>query len=422
VRRVREFTSAARWRLWAALSCLVITASVVGPPDAQAAATKPAAPVVGALSPTAPNPHPPLGAKAPDGSVPGGSRLAGRGLILPAGARKLPANLTARSWVLSDLDTGQVLAARDPHGRYQPASILKILTTVTILPQLPGRKVVTVSRLAASAEGSAVGLLAGAKYTVDELFRALLLVSANDAAAALAEANGGISRTVAEMNSEAGALGGYDTFVQTPSGLDGWQQLTSAYDMSLFLRAALHQPRFTAYDRTVSGTFPPKKSHYGAVGGYQFDNQSLDFFQSVPGALVAKTGFTDAAQHTYVAAAERHGRRLGIVFLRNRRAPLDQYQQAAALFDWGFALPAATKAVGMLAGPISAADRSSGPSQPSATPLGGSAPAAAAVHLSAANPGLDRGRIAVTAGGAGLLAVAGVVTLRRRRRRSRRQY
>lgn len=305
-----------------------------------------------AVSPAAPDPHPPAGGLAPNGAVPGGQQLASRGLVTPADAPALPKNIGARSWILVDLDNGDVLAARDPHGRYQPASVLKLLTAVTLLPRLPGTKLVTVSAHAAAAEGSAVGLLTGARYSVDQLFQALLLVSANDAAMALAEANGGVASTVAQMNAEIVKLGGYDTLVQTPSGLDGWQQLTSAYDLALVLRAAVQQPRLLRYDRLPRATFPPKASKYGAVGGYEFDNQSQDFFDTVPGALLAKTGFTDAAQHTYLAAARRNGHTLGVILLRDQRVPLDQYQQAAELFHWGFSLPGTAKPVGTLVGPI----------------------------------------------------------------------
>jgi len=92
----------------------------------------------------------------------------------------------------------------------------------------------------------------------------------------------------------------------------------------------------------------------------------------VPGALVAKTGFTDAAQHTYLCATDRHGRRLGVVFLRAQRYPLDQWQQAAELLDWGYALPRGT-AVGHLdapraptpsATPRTTAPRTTGPAGP----------------------------------------------------------
>ena len=223
-----------------------------------------------------------------------------------------------------------MLAARDPHGRYQPASVLKLLTAITVLPRLPGNKLVTVSPAGGRrprARRSAC--CAGARYSVDQLFQALMLVSANDAAMALAEANGGVASTVAQMNAEIVRLGGYDTLVQTPSGLDGWQQLTSAYDMALVLRAAVEQPRLVGYDRLPRAVYPPKASRYGKVGGYEFDNQSQDFYDAVPGALLAKTGYTDAAQHTYLAAARRNGHTLGVILLRDQRLPLDQYQQAA---------------------------------------------------------------------------------------------
>ncbi|MEO7263026.1 MAG: serine hydrolase, partial [Jatrophihabitantaceae bacterium] len=255
-------------------------------------------PTSGEISPSTPDPHPPAGGWAPNGTVPGGAHLASRGLVAPPGAPALPKDIRAHGWILADLDSGAVLAARDPHGRYQPASILKMLTALTVAPNLPGQRAVTVSTDAAEAEGSAVGLLAGARYSVDQLFAALMLVSANDAAAALAQANGGVAQTVARMNADAVRLGAYDTVVQTPSGLDGWRQLTSAYDMALVLRAFVNQPRLAAYSRLPSAGFPPLSSKYGRVGTYQFDNPSQNFLSTVPGALVVKSGYTDAARHT----------------------------------------------------------------------------------------------------------------------------
>jgi len=289
-----------------------------------------------------------MGGIGPNGEYVGGEQLQGRGIITPPAAPALPDGLTATAWTLVDLDTGKILAARDPHGRYQPASILKTLTCVTLIPLLPGDKIVTPSAQAAGAEGSAVGIVAGGKYTVDELFQGLLMVSGNDTAAALAEAAGGVSHTVQLMNAKALSLGAYDTFVQTPSGLDGWQQLTSAYDMSLFLRAAVNLPRFVAYDQTRTATIPAQNANGKALNAFQIQSQSTPFMTKVPGALVAKTGFTDAAQHTYVAATERNGHRLGVVFMRAQRWPLDQWQQAAKLFDWGYALAPTVAAVGHL--------------------------------------------------------------------------
>ena len=336
-----------------ALPALTPLATAEGAP----LAPKPAAslaprPTSTAVSPTAPDPNPPAGVRAPDGTVPGGSQLAGRGTVAPAGAPPLPRAIEARAWLLADLDTGDVLAARDAHGRYQPASILKLLTAITVLPHLAGNQVVTVSPQAAGTEGSAVGLLAGARYSVDQLFDAMMLVSANDAATALAEANGGVAQTVAEMNERAASLGAYDTYVQTPSGLDGWQQLTSAYDMALVLQQAVRQPRLLGYAQLRQAGFPPRSSSYGTVGPYGFANQTNDFLATVPGALLAKSGYTDAAQHTYLAAARRNGHTLGVVLLRNARLPLDQYQQAGELLNWGFAAEPTVRPIGRLTGPV----------------------------------------------------------------------
>lgn len=340
-----------------------------------------------AVSPDVPDPHPPAGGIGPYGQLVGGARLHSRGLVLPPHAKPLPRPLTATSWILVDLDLGDVLAARDPHGRYQPASILKILTTITLLPRLPGRRVVVAGADAATAEGSAVGLVAGGRYTVDQLFTSLLLMSGNDAATALADAAGGVARTVRLMNETALELGGYDTFVQTPSGLDGWQQLTSAYDMALFLRAAVNIPRFIAYDRQPTGRLPAQRVGGHKYGSIWLGNQNENFLTEVPGALVAKTGFTDAASHTYLCAARRGGRRLGVIFLRARRWPLDQWQQAAGLLNWGYSLPAGT-AVGHLdaAAPRRPADRTS---PPSASPAPPSSARGSAGSTHGAAPGTD---------------------------------
>jgi D-alanyl-D-alanine carboxypeptidase (penicillin-binding protein 5/6) len=338
----------------------------------------------------------------------GGARLLARGLVAPADAPAVPQSVTAQAWILVDLDSGDVLAARDPHGRYQPASILKTLTAVTLLPLLPGRRVVTVSNAAATAEGSHAGLVAGGRYTVDELFSGLLLVSGNDTAAALADAAGGYAHTVQLMNQKALQLGAYDTYVQTPSGLDGWQQLTSAYDMALVLRAAVAQPRFVRYDRQPTGTLPWQKVNgYGPV---TLDNQNTQFLTSVPGALVAKTGFTDAAQHTFVGAIARHGRRLGVVMLRAQRWPSDQWQQATDLMDWGFALPRMVAAVGHLDAPVTAMPATSTPA-PSTTQ-------ARRVTAAALSGGTASARwLWLSASVAAAAALAGGLTWRRRRTR-----
>ncbi len=359
-----------------------------GDPLPTAIPVPPAAPTPtsGAVSPGAPDPHPPRGGIAPDGSAVGGQRLLSRELVLPLDAPPLPRQLSAQAWLLADLDTGDVLAARDPHGRYQPASIQKLLTTVTLVPRLAGDRVVTVSDRAALTEGSHAGLVPGGKYTVDDLFRGLLLVSGNDAAEALADAAGGRAATVRLMNATARRLGAYDTFVETPSGLDGWNQLTSAYDMTLILRAAITEPRFLAYDRATTAVLPaqPRHGRVPAVGRIVLDNQNTRFLTTVQGALVAKTGFTDAAQHTFAGVIERRGHRFGVVLLRAQRWPTDQWQQARSLVAWGLRLPATSRRVGVLEPPDGTSDGAASPVAGSASrtaPQSGSGPDGSASPL-----------------------------------------
>jgi D-alanyl-D-alanine carboxypeptidase (penicillin-binding protein 5/6) len=348
-----------------ALAPASLAAPVPVPAPSHAVPPRAPKPTDSGNSPAAPDPHPQRGGLGPDGEAVGGRALLRRGLVLPAGAPKLPKGITARAWIVVDLGSGDVLAARDPHGRYQPASIQKLLTAITLLPLLPGGRRVVVSKRAADTEGSRAGLVGGGTYTVDKIFRGLLLVSGNDAAEALAEAAGGRAKTVALMNAKAQRLGAYDTYVQTPSGLDGWQQLTSAYDMALFLRAALAQPRFVRYDTVMRDSLPAQR-HTGRVVMW---NQNELFLTTVKGALVAKTGYTDAAQHTFAGAIERHGHRYGVILLRAQRWPLDQWQQATKLVKWAAALPPGTPPVGQLAPPVRPAKISAAAATPSPRPV-----------------------------------------------------
>src|SRR5262249_59898780 len=114
----------------------------------------------------------------------GGPQLSGRGVLVnyPSGAVPRLPKIKASAWVIADAGTGQVLAARDPHGWYRPASTLKVLTAITLMRALKPGATVIASRRAAAVEPNKVGLIAGNRYQVSDLFKALLMVSANDAA------------------------------------------------------------------------------------------------------------------------------------------------------------------------------------------------------------------------------------------------
>ena len=110
-----------------------------------------------------------------------------------------------------------MLAAKDPHGLYRPASTLKVLTAITLMKALKPNATVIASRRAAAVEPSKVGLIAGDRYRVSDLLKALLMISANDAAIALVQATGSYARGMAMINAEARHLRADDTVAVTPN-------------------------------------------------------------------------------------------------------------------------------------------------------------------------------------------------------------
>jgi D-alanyl-D-alanine carboxypeptidase (penicillin-binding protein 5/6) len=243
------------------------------------------------------------------------------------------------------------------------------------MPRLDPSTVVTVTAddLNVEPDSSLVGLVRNGQYTVEDLWRGLLLESGNDAANVLARLGGGVRGVpgaLADMNSEARHLGAFDTHVVTPSGLDGSGQVTSAYDLALIARADFARTDFSRYTATRTATMPAQSGH----PGFQIQNDN-SLLYNYPGAIGGKTGFTDVAQHTYVGAAERGGRRLVVTMLYGEHQPLPMWQQGASLLDWGFAIPHGTS-VGQL---VSAGTFDPPPStSPSVTPVASVAAAAAA--------------------------------------------
>jgi D-alanyl-D-alanine carboxypeptidase (penicillin-binding protein 5/6) len=270
-------------------------------------------------------------------------------------------DIVAQGWLVADAGTGQVLAARDPHGRYYPASTLKTLLLLTLQPLLDPHRVVIGTREDENIEGSRVGVVRGGRYSVGLLFEALVLQSGNDAANALARTAGGVPVTLAAMNETAAAIGAYDTVAGTPSGLDVAGQSSSPYDLALIFRALLDRPEAAAVLRLPAAGMPGVP---GRTFGYQIQNQD-PLLHSYPGNLGGKTGFTDAARHTFVTAAERGGRRIVVSLMDTENRPVHFAVQAARLLDWGFSVPRSTTGVGVLvdSGALAAA-RSKAPEIP----------------------------------------------------------
>src|SRR5690625_119444 len=275
----------------------------------------------------------------------GGEALGGCGVITAPGTPPVPDDVSAEAWLVADLDTGAVIAARDPHGRHRPASVIKVLTAMAAINELSLNSPVAGTVEDAAAEGTKVGVDVGGTYTVNQLLHGLLMHSGNDAAHALAVQLGGMPVAIDKINVLAGRLGGRDTRAATPAGLDGPGMSTSAYDIALFYRYAWNDPTFAQIVATRTFAFPG----HGESPGYELENDNQLLYH-YPGALGGKTGYTDDAGQTFVGAAERDGRRLVAVLLRGTRQPIAPWQQAAHLLDYGFATPAGTQ-VGSLVDP-----------------------------------------------------------------------
>ncbi|AHH15914.1 putative D-alanyl-D-alanine carboxypeptidase [Nocardia nova SH22a] len=284
----------------------------------------------------------------------GGDKLGACGVVVPKGAPPLPADISATAWVVADLDTGKVLAAKDPHGRYRPASTIKTLLAAVALPALDPHQVVTGTQDDANADGTRVGIGPGGRYTNDQLFHALLMCSGNDAAHAIAAQLGGDAATVAKMNAMAKQLRAMDTRAATPSGLDGPGMSTSAYDLATIFRHDMQNPVFADIIHTEQFDFPgypadPKIPDDKDHPGFPIANDNRLLYD-YDGDLGGKTGYTDDARQTFVTGAERGGHRLVVTLLKADVLPIRPPEQAARLLDYAFALPAGAN-VGSLPNP-----------------------------------------------------------------------
>lgn len=297
----------------------------------------------------APTPIPP-----PQSSI-GGPRMAERGIVAAPGAPAVPAT-TAAAWVVADAETGQVLAAKNPHGKYRPASTIKTLLAITMAPRLDPNDTVVADRTDENQEGTRVGLVAPQAYKVDDLWYGLLLRSGNDVANALARAGGGtVERGVRMMQLEAQRLQALDTTVVNPSGLDADGQFSSAYDLALWGRAALERRDLRRYFSTVRHTFPGNQTATATKQNskpFWVYTENRLLLRGFEGAIGVKTGYTTLAQNTLIAAAERNGRTIIATLMYTPFGRITD--EAGALLNYGFQVAGTTEPVGQLVEPVSA--------------------------------------------------------------------
>src|SRR5438477_5397666 len=316
------------------------------------------------------------------------------------------------AWVLVDADSGAVVDAGNAHTSVPVASIFKVLTALVAVQHLRPGDPVPVSAHAAGMPARNINLKQGQPWRFDDLLHALLTVSANDAAGAIAEKVGGdLAGFDRLMAATAKRLGLADhPVLLDPAGLDdefsyeGGNRI-SARDMAIVTRAAL------TYPQIATAVAEPVYRFDGGDGNpHRLLNHNL-MLTSYPGAIGVKTGYTRRAGHSLIAAARRNGRTMIAVVIR----AADPYRSAAGLLDRGFATPVAAEArLDHLPAVVLARAVVPVPS-PATTPRRHTHVAARPVSSSSTTSALVPIVVLVFGGGP---AIA-ILTLRRRRQRAR---
>ncbi len=333
--------------------------------------------------------------------VVGGPLMAGGGVVVePPAHGTPPPSVPASAWVVANASSGQVLAAKDPHGEFGPASTLKVLTAITLIPRLNPDGMVVASKFAASQQPNIAGLIAGHAYKISDLFQALLLISANDAAVALTEATGSFARGMALINAEARHLQAYDVDAKLPNGLPAAGQVVSAYDEALIARQALAIPSFMRYDETLTSRFEVSPRHFET-----FVNQNY-LLTKYKGGIGGKIGWTVNSEATYIGLARRNGVTLIVTILHC--TPLQEITSAERLLNWAFAMNGKVRPVGMLVPPLP----TQAPYEQAATPL-------RAVALGVARPGAPASTTSYALAASGVVVAGlGLGSLAKTRRRT----
>ena len=259
--------------------------------------------------------------------------LAASLLVLPAAAVSGAPQVESAAAVLMEKETGRVLYEKNAHDKLEPASVTKVMTLLLVMEAIDSGRIaledmVTVSANAASMGGSQVYLKEGEQMSVDDMLKAVAVVSGNDAAVALAEHLAGSEAAfVEQMNQRARELGMADTCFVNCTGLPAAGHLTSAYDIALMSRALIAHSAIRQYttiwmDSIRDGQFQLANT-----------NKLVRFFEGTTGL---KTGSTDSAGYCLSATAERDGMELIAVVLKADTSD-KRFETAKSLLTFGFA-------------------------------------------------------------------------------------
>lgn len=249
-------------------------------------------------------------------------------------------DISAESAILMDASTGAVLYGVEADAKRYPASITKTMTALLVVENCDMDDIVTFSNEAVNgveAGSSSAGINVGAQLTVEDTLYAMMLVSANEAAAALAEHVAGSVDAFADMmNARAEELGCTKTHFVNPHGLPDENHYTTAHDMGLILKQAMKYEEFRRAAETItytleeSDTLPANLELWNHAKILRKNSEY--YYEYAEGA---KTGFTQAALNTLVTYARKDDTELLCVILKDYGAA-SSYEDTTALFKWGF--------------------------------------------------------------------------------------
>ena len=274
-------------------------------------------------------------------------------LVVPRAAYAAPAPAPASappsSYILVDADTGKVLAARNEHQPQLTASTVKLLTALTALERLPLDSDVPVTARSAGQPAMRINMKEGEVWKLDDALHALMMVSANDAAYAIAERTSGtVEQFAKDADATAKRLGARDTQFADPAGLDDRSSYAggsrmSAYDLAVVARNVLAVPEIASPAKTLDYDFVDPTGQQRHLR-----NHNDGFLTTYPGATGLKTGLTKRANRTLVTSATRDGRTMIAVVL----GTWDDTGWAGFLLDQGFSTPAAAPGKGAVLPPV----------------------------------------------------------------------
>lgn len=251
--------------------------------------------------------------------------------------------IQAEAGAVMDVDSGTLIFGQNSHVEYPPASITKILTALLVLEHAELTDTVTFSDTAMNSvepdSGNKLSLVAGDTMTVEDCLYALLLISVNQAANALAEhVAGSIPAFVDMMNAKLEELGCQDSHFENPSGLNGDTQNVSAYDMAKIACAAYSNEKLLEISSTVSRKLGPTSVNPGGVTVRNehrlviTEDASSPYY--CPEAVAGKTGYLLKAGNTLVTYGEKDGRRVVSVILKG--SPRQYFVDGKELLQFGF--------------------------------------------------------------------------------------